>query len=343
MSRPPENYKGMFETNEELADELAGLRDVHNFNRTLTIHTEQGADKDVTREPFTVLIIGVDDDRSDALMLATVNPSEHDGTADVDSARQLCADACYTNQKADKISNSRVRGRQCTIDTVKRYRWTSTWTSTLKSNFHGIIEVVDALGGVIIDNPKEFVGQDSSDERGHQTVWVPQGVNRLNGEQTLAFARERHSYNSGISSVRAISEEVIQAILTEAVRLKDVNKAARVLDAAGENVSTNLSMEQMIGLFNLTMKKMNRDYVQNQNVFNLVGARISGVNDRAPNRMSIVRLYQGSIEDNKKAIRRIFSLDSEIDALQRQSPSASTGFMKRLKSQRKNTTRNLRR
>ena len=68
-------------------------------------------------------------------------------------------------------------------------------------------------------------------------------------------------------------QQVIQAILTEAVRLKDVNKALKVLDAAGENVSTNLSMEQMIGLFNLTMKKMNRSYVQNQNVFNVIGAR----------------------------------------------------------------------
>ncbi|MFQ8584588.1 MAG: hypothetical protein ACLSA6_19705 [Holdemania massiliensis] len=107
---------------------------------------------------------------------------------------------------------------------------------------------------------------------------------------------------------------MIQAILTEAVRLKDVNKALKVLDAAGENVSTNLSMEQMIGLFNLTMKKMDRSYVQNQNVFNLIGTRISGVNDRAPNRMSIVRLYQGSIEDNKKAIHRVFNQDSEINA-----------------------------
>ena len=54
--------------------------------------------------------------------------------------------------------------------------------------------------------------------------------------------------------------------------------------------------------------------LQNQNVFNVIGARISGVNDRAPNRMSIVRLYQGSIEDNKKAIHRVFNLNSEIDA-----------------------------
>ena len=309
----PENYKGMFETNEEIAPELAALRDVHNFNRTLTIHTEQGSDKDVTKEPFTVLIIGVDDDRSDALMLATVNPSSMTVLLTSIPRDSYVPIACYTNQKPDKINNSRVRGRQCTMDTIEQLLDVDV-DFYFESNFHGIIEIVDALGGVIIDNPKEFVGQDSSDERGHQTVWVPQGVNRLNGEQTLAFARERHSYNSGDFQRQSNQQQVIQAILTEAVRLKDVNKALKVLDAAGENVSTNLCMEQMIGLFNLTMKKMNRSYVQNQNVFNVIGARISGVNDRAPNRMSIVRLYQGSIEDNKKAIHRVFNLNSEIDA-----------------------------
>ena len=310
----PENYKGMFETNEEVADTLGTLRDVHHFNRMLTIKTEPGSDKDVTTEPFTVLIIGVDDDRSDALMLATVNPSSMTVLLTSIPRDSYLPMACYTNQKSDKINNSRVRGRQCTMDTVKQLLDVDI-DFYFESNFHGIIEIVDALGGVIIDNPKEFVGQDSSDERGHQTVWVPQGVNRLNGEQTLAFARERHSYNSGDFQRQSNQQQVIQAILTEAVRLKDVNKALKVLDAAGENVSTNLSMEQMIGLFNLTMKKMDRSYVQNQNVFNLIGTRISGVNDRAPNRMSIVRLYQGSIEDNKKAIHRVFNQDSEINAL----------------------------
>lgn len=106
----PENYKGMFETNEEIAPELAALRDVHNFNRTLTIHTEQGSDKDVTKEPFTVLIIGVDDDRSDALMLATVNPSSMTVLLTSIPRDSYVPIACYTNQKSDKINNSRVRG-----------------------------------------------------------------------------------------------------------------------------------------------------------------------------------------------------------------------------------------
>lgn len=39
----PENYKGMFETNEEVADKLGTLRDVHHFNRMLTIKTNRAA------------------------------------------------------------------------------------------------------------------------------------------------------------------------------------------------------------------------------------------------------------------------------------------------------------
>ena len=126
---------------------------MHNFNRTLTIRTEQGSDKDVTKEPFTVLIIGVDDDRSDALMLATVNPGSMTVLLTSIPRDSYVPIACYTNQKSDKINNSRVRGRQCTIDTVKQLLDVDV-DFYFESNFHGIIEIVDALGGVIIDNPE---------------------------------------------------------------------------------------------------------------------------------------------------------------------------------------------
>lgn len=154
----PENYKGMFETNEEIAPELAALRDVHNFNRTLTIHTEQGSDKDVTKEPFTVLIIGVDDDRSDALMLATVNPSSMTvllTSIPRDSYVPIAAIPIKSRIRSTipvcAAANARwIRSNSC---------WTSMWTSTLKATSTASLKLVDALGGVIIDNPKEFVGQ----------------------------------------------------------------------------------------------------------------------------------------------------------------------------------------
>lgn len=103
----------------------------------------------MTTEPFTVLIIGVDDDRSDALMLATVNPSSMTVLLTSIPRDSYVPIACYTNQKSDKINNSRVRGRQCTMDTVKQLLDVDI-DFYFESNFHGIIEIVDALGGVTL-------------------------------------------------------------------------------------------------------------------------------------------------------------------------------------------------
>lgn len=308
----PSNYKGMFDASEQFDETLGQLRTLHNFDRQLTINTEPGSDKDVTKEPFTVLMIGTDENRSDAIMLAAINPVSLNVMLTSIPRDSYVPIACYTNKASDKINAARTRGRQCLIDTVESVMGIDV-DFYFESNFKGIVEIVNALGGVIIDSPKEFVGQDASDERGHQTVWIPKGVNRLNGEQALAFARERYQFESGDFQRQSNQQQVIKAMLTEAVRLRDVNKALKVLDAAGENVSTNLSVDQMISLFNLTMKKMERSYVGNQNVVNLIGSRVTGVPGRHRG-ASIVRIYEGSVKDNQKMLQRQLDLKSSIDA-----------------------------
>ncbi|MBX0299893.1 LCP family protein [Cryobacterium sp. 1639] len=58
-------------------------------------------------------------------------------------------------------------------------------------DFAGFKAVTDALGGVDIDNPIAF---DSYHLKGHS---FPQGVQHLDGEQALAFARERYAFSDG--------------------------------------------------------------------------------------------------------------------------------------------------
>src|SRR5699024_10946322 len=105
------------------------------------------------------------------------------------------------------------RSRQCTIDTVEDLMDINI-DFYFESNFAALVDMVDAVGGIIIDNPYEFVRQES-DNRGKYTVWVPAGVNRLNGEQALAYARERHLYATGDIQRQSNQQQVIQAFLTE--------------------------------------------------------------------------------------------------------------------------------
>jgi LCP family protein required for cell wall assembly len=58
-------------------------------------------------------------------------------------------------------------------------------------DFAGFRAVTDALGGVDINNPIAF---DSYHLKGHT---FPHGTQHLNGEQALAFARERYAFSDG--------------------------------------------------------------------------------------------------------------------------------------------------
>ena len=140
-----------------------------------------------------------------------------------------------------------------------------------------------------------------------------------------------HLYANGDFQRQANQQQVIQAILTEAMKLTDVNKALKVLDAAGDNVSTNFTVDQLISLFNYSIKKMNRSYVKNANVINIVGSRVTGYgsskwNESMQLNLYIYRVYQGSITDNRNAILRNINLDSKIDAPKAISFSANWVF-----------------
>ncbi len=318
----PSNYVGIFEVNDGYSELLANTKAINTFESAVQVEATKSADKDITKEPFTVLVLGVDEGRSDAVILASFNPVSMKLTMTSIPRDSYVPIACYAGKSSDKLGHARVRSRQCTIDTISQLMGVEI-DYYFESNFKGIVEMVDALGGIVVNNPYEFVGQNSSSERGHKTVWVPSGESvPLNGEQALAFARERHLYASGDFQRQANQQQVIKAILTKAMRTADLNKLLNVLDAAGENVSTNISESQLIDLFNHVMRKAKRYYDDShlENVIQIEGSRVTGYNSGIWNEasqltLSIIRLYEGSIKDNRTAILRNINMESEFTGL----------------------------
>ncbi len=317
----PSNYVGLFEVVSGYEEALESVDTVTTYSQKVTVTVEK-SDKDITSEPFSILVLGVDEGRSDANMLVTVNPISLTITLTSIARDSYVPIACYAGQASDKLGHARVQGVQCTIDTIENLLDVEI-DYYFESNFAGVVSIVDALGGIVIDNPYEFVGQNSSDQRGHYTVWIPAGDNvPVNGEQALAFARERHLYATGDFQRQANQQHVVERILQKAMETRDLNKLLNVLDAAGDNVTTNITVDQFISLFNYILEKANRYYDQDNiiNMFNIVGSRVTGYNssvwsEASQLAMSIVRPYEGSIADNHEAIVRNLDLTSEIDAL----------------------------
>lgn len=78
-------------------------------------------------------------------------------------------------------------------------------THYVELRFEQLVELVDRLGGVTVDVPEGF----TSDTSG---ITLAAGTQRLNGEEALAFARERHAVSSGDFSRAAAQRAIISAI-----------------------------------------------------------------------------------------------------------------------------------
>lgn len=311
----PSDYYSLFIVNDGYEEYLDKTNEIYHYEAKVEVTSESNTSFDVTKTPFTVLIMGNDGRLSDTLIIATFNPFTFKATLTSIARDSYVPIACYKNQESDKITHARVISRQCTIDTVQNLMDIKI-DFFAEVNFKGVVEIVDALGGVLINSPIEFVGQSSDSERGHYTVWVPSGTNYLNGEQTLAFARERKLMPGGDYQRQLNQQQVIKQLINSVLATKDVNVILSILDAASNNIKTNMSLEQMLSLFNYTLTAMNSSFVESEKVLEITGSRVTGYgstnyNEQMELPLWIYRLYKGAIEDNRDFILQNLKYDYE--------------------------------
>jgi LCP family protein required for cell wall assembly len=154
---------------------------------------------------------------------------------------------CYNNGSS-KINAAHSVSRDCLISTVQQLTGVSI-DYYIDTNFQGVVDVVNALGGIVVNSPLEFVGQTASSVRGTKTVWVPAGDNvLLNGDQALAFARERYAFQTGDFARQEHQQQVIKAIIRTIMRTRDINTFLKVVQAFGDNVTTNFTVGPDDGL-----------------------------------------------------------------------------------------------
>ena len=319
----PTNYKNIFGNEPGMEEFLGETSSILDFEETVTVQNTSGSDKDLTKDPFTVLLIGSADGLSDTMILCSVNPISMKVTMSSLARDSYVPITCYGGNSS-KLNAAHAVSRDCLIATIEKLVGVDI-DYYVDTNFKGVVQVVDALGGIVVNSPIEFVGQNSDSNRGAYTVWVPAGDNvLLNGEQALAFARERHLFATGDFARQEHQQEVIEAILRKIMRTRDINTLLDVMDAAGENIQTNMTISQMTGFMSYALQKANRYYDQEhvEKVIKLQGSRVTGYSsglwdDGLQMSLYIYRLWQGSLADTKKAIDRNIDMTSPIT----QSPS----------------------
>ncbi|HET6784703.1 MAG TPA: LCP family protein [Erysipelotrichaceae bacterium] len=315
----PQEYYSMFITNDGYEEYLDKTEVIHEFSKKVKIESQDTVRKDLSQEPFSVLLMGNDGGRTDALIYATFNPKTMVVTLTSIARDSYVPIACYNEQAKDKINHSRQISRQCTLDTVSNLLDEKV-DYFVEVNFEAVVDVVDTLDKIWIDSPVEFVGQDASSDRGHYTVWIGKGGQYMSGEQVLAFARERKNMPGGDLQRQLNQQQVIRSLMNKLLETRDINLFISAVEAAGNNVKTNLPISQLTGLANYVIGEMNTNPLDNSYFVQMKNSRITGYfswayNDSLQLPLSIYKPYNGSISDAQALINSNLMDDNYVPAL----------------------------
>lgn len=207
---------------------------------------------DITSKPFNVLISGSDtrggfdeNGRSDVIMVATVNPKTHTILLTSVLRDFYVTTACDAGDGCmqgalDKITHTGIHGTNTTKRTVEQLLGVEI-NYTFKVGFGTVTELVDVLGGVDVYVEPGYAVHTSY-------LNVNEGINHLNGEQALAFARERYSYTEGDRQRTKNQQQVLMGIVKEATKPSVIKNYAAIMDTMANTFSTTMSNEEITDL-----------------------------------------------------------------------------------------------
>lgn len=202
------------------------------------------------KEPFTILIMGVDSrdndvsGRSDTMIVATINPNNKT-TSMVSIPRDTYVEGTTINKLNSAYADG---GPENTINHINSLlNIKIDHYSTL--NFNGLVQLVDAIGGISVVSNIEFESSHSVKEQGNKDYHFVKGVNQLDGEKALAYSRERYNDPNGDYGRQARQSQVIQAILNKIKNLNSLSNYDNLFNILGNNVKTDLTWSNFKSLF----------------------------------------------------------------------------------------------
>lgn len=223
---------------------------------------------DITKNPFTVLISGVDSrdgfaesSRSDVNMLATINPVTR--TVLLTSIPRdyyvttVCEeDAGCQNGVKDKLTHTGLHGTETTKKTIENLLGVDI-NYTAKVNFTSVVNLVDALGGIDVDvKPGLAVDHFYTNDYFGTDYGVTEGINHLNGQAALCYARERYAYQDGDRQRVKNQQEVLMAIVKKATSPSVIGNYPALMDALSGAFQTDLSQDEIQSLIQFQLKEM---------------------------------------------------------------------------------------
>lgn len=204
-----------------------------------TIVKEKNKTVDITKDPFTIYISGIDVygnietvSRSDVNILMTVNPTTKQILL-TSIPRDYYVQLAGTSGYKDKLTHAGNYGINMSIDTIEKLLDIDI-NYYVRVNFTTLEKLIDAIDGVDVYSEYSFVSYIDSYK-------FYKGYNHMNGKQALAFSRERKSLPSGDIERGRNQEAVIEAIIRKATSGSTIYKYSKILSNIKGTFQTNIS------------------------------------------------------------------------------------------------------
>lgn len=244
-------------------------------------------------EPISFLIAGIDargedlSGRSDTMILVTINPA-------LNSLKMLSIPRDTRTEIVGRGTTEKINhaysygGPAMAMDSVENL-FNVNIDHYVTINMEGFKELIDALGGVTVNNDFAFTSRGLD---------FPEGEQFLSGDEALEYTRMRYEDPRGDFGRAARQREIVQAVIKEAAQFSSITKANEMLDVVGGSVKTDMSLDQMWTLQNNYRNSLG---IVDQLEFDYTTPMIDGV--------SYVVLSDETIADISNELREHLELD----------------------------------
>lgn len=226
----------------------------------------------VKKEAFAIYISGIDSkgsiselSRSDVNILGIVNPIKKDILV-INTPRDYYVEL-YSKKKMDKITHAGIYGIGESAKTLGNL-YDIDVNYYIRFNFSSFLNIIDEIGGITVDVEKPdyrynldidcgkgYVCEQNSDrEFGDKLIKFKYGLQTLNAEEALAYARNRHQYAASDNARQYHQQQVIKAVLEKLQDKKMILKYNRLLKVLSSGVKTNIDQKTISNLINMQLR-----------------------------------------------------------------------------------------
>lgn len=283
---------------EENYNEYELLKSIYSDVIELSIKKNK-SNIDITKDSYNIYISGIDTygnitdvSRSDVNILATVNPVKKEILL-TNIPRDYYV-KLHSFNEYDKLTHAGIYGIDESISTIEDLLDTKI-NYYVKVNFTSLIDIVDALDGIVVNSNYSFTTVDGYSFK--------KGTNYLDGKEALSFARERKAFKEG-DRIRGENQQLIlTSIINKATSTKIITNYTEILKAVKGKFITNIKDEEITKLIKMQFS--------DGQAWNIKSISVNGVDSYdyvysyKKNKLYVMRPIQETVDNAKGKIKDV--------------------------------------